>query len=51
MIHKSTGTKHFDEVSKIKSDYTCNSKMTVTLTESRVCGEQYTDSRKTKYWS
>ena len=38
-----------EEVYKINNDYNCNSKMAVHLTECRVCGEQYTDSTKTKF--
>ena len=43
--------KHFDKVCKTNNAYNCNSKMAVYLIECWVCGEQYTDSTKTKFGS
>ena len=43
--------RYFNEVYKINNDYNCYSKMAVYLIECQVCGEQYTDSTKTKFWS
>ena len=41
-------SKHLDEIHKINKEYNCNSKMAVYLIECQICGEQYTESTKTK---
>ena len=43
--------KHLNDVHKINKKYNCNSKMAVYLIECEICGEQYTDSPKTKFRS
>ena len=43
--------KQLDEIHQINKKYNCSSKMAVHFIECQICGEQYTESTKTKYRS